>query len=120
MSYEQQINEALARAYCTPENSSKELDPVLIKAMTQEVLKSVGFIPKKDSHPVDQQVSREVGGQPDPTFIKEIERVINSFSKENDSNTPDFILAEYVKDCLDIFAKTSRARERWYGKELHI
>lgn len=49
MSYEQQINEALARAYCTPENSSKELDAVLISAMTQEVLKSVGFIPKDES-----------------------------------------------------------------------
>jgi hypothetical protein len=126
MSYEQQINEALARAYCTPENSSKELDAVLINAMTQEVLKSVGFIPKDESRPVDQLVSREVGGEcggqlrDGNKFLGEIATAINRACVENDSNTPDFILAEYVKDCLDIFAKTSRAREKWYGKSLHI
>jgi len=73
-----------------------------------------------ESRPVDGVVSREVGGQPEPNFVKEIERVINSFSKENDSNTPDFILAEYLNNCLNNFTTTSRAREKWYGKELHI
>jgi len=58
MSYEQQINQALARAYCTPENSSKELDAVLINAMTQEVLKSVGFIPREDSRPVAETIDQ--------------------------------------------------------------
>lgn len=45
MSYEEQIKQALARAYCTPENSHKELDSDLINAMTIEILKSFGFIP---------------------------------------------------------------------------
>jgi len=49
MSYEQQIRGALARGYCTPENSSKELDSTLLEAMTQEILKSVGFTPSDDS-----------------------------------------------------------------------
>ena len=32
---------ALARGYCHPDNSSKELDSKLIEAMTQEVVKSL-------------------------------------------------------------------------------
>ena len=54
------------------------------------------------------------------TFRKELEEVINRHSMENGSNTPDFILAEYLDDCLQNFDKTSRAREKWYGKELKI
>lgn len=49
-----------------------------------------------------------------------IAAAINSVSAENGSNTPDFILAEYLTDCLAAFDKASRARERWYGKELSI
>jgi len=54
------------------------------------------------------------------SFEHAIAEVINRFSKENGSNTPDFILAEYMSNCLDAFNKTSRAREKWYGKELKI
>jgi hypothetical protein len=56
MSMEQQIMEALARGYCVEPNTSKVLDSDLIMAMTQEVLKSVGFIPKDDSHLVEKRV----------------------------------------------------------------
>ena len=45
---------------------------------------------------------------------------LNRFSAENGSNTPDFILAQYLLACLDAFNKTSRARESWYGRELRI
>lgn len=47
-----------------------------------------------------------------------IEAAINSVSAESGSNTPDFILAEYLTDCLQAFDKASRAREKWYGKAL--
>jgi hypothetical protein len=49
-------------------------------------------------------------------FQAELELLINRFSKENDSNTPDFILAEYMNSCLNAFTKASRDREKWYGK----
>jgi len=39
---------------------------------------------------------------------------------ENGSNTPDFILAKYLADCLEAFNSASRHRERWYGKQLKI
>ena len=51
---------------------------------------------------------------------KEIERLINHYSRENNSNTPDFILAEYLNDCLEAFEKASKARENWYGVPLYI
>jgi hypothetical protein len=44
-----------------------------------------------------------------------IESAINSCSAENVSNTPDFILAEFLTDCLAAFDKASWAREKWYG-----
>lgn len=48
---------------------------------------------------------------------KEIEQAINKCSMENGSNTPDFILAEYLIDCLWIFDKTVNKREEWYGRK---
>ena len=48
-------------------------------------------------------------------FEKELEQLINKHSKENGSNTPDFILAEYLLRCLDNFNRTCLEREDWYG-----
>lgn len=50
-------------------------------------------------------------------FLDELRTLINRHSKENGSNTPDFILAEYLNDCLRAFDKTVVLRERWYGRE---
>lgn len=46
------------------------------------------------------------------TFEGKLARAINCHSRENGSNTPDFILAEYLKRCLDNFDLTVRAREQ--------
>ena len=51
------------------------------------------------------------------TFRREIETVINRHSKENGSNTPDFILAEYLTDCLKAFDKAVKYRDNWYGNK---
>jgi hypothetical protein len=51
---------------------------------------------------------------------KELREVLNKYSVENESNTPDFILAEYLRDCLKAFEKASNSRENWYGKHLTI
>jgi len=50
-------------------------------------------------------------------FEKEIINVINCNSKENDSNTPDFILAQYLISCLDAFNQAVQQRENWYGRD---
>lgn len=52
------------------------------------------------------------------TLAREIEHVLNKHCAENESNTPDFILAEYLMECLAAFDRASRKRERWYGYQL--
>ena len=47
---------------------------------------------------------------------EEINDAINRNSAENGSNTPDFILAEYLVDCLTAFDKAVNAREMWFGR----
>lgn len=50
----------------------------------------------------------------------EIKHAINRVSGENGSNTPDFILAEYLVSCLAAFDRAIHARERWYGYAMHV
>lgn len=49
-------------------------------------------------------------------FEKELEQLINRYSQENGSDTPDFILAQYLLKCLENFNSTVRARKDWYKK----
>lgn len=53
-------------------------------------------------------------------LIADLASLLNCYSQENGSNTPDFILADYMLDCLRAFERCSRAREKWYGKSLSI
>ena len=53
-------------------------------------------------------------------FLRAMAREINSVSRENVSNTPDFILAEFLAAALVAFENASLAREKWYGKSLSI
>lgn len=69
-------------------------------------------------HPASTPVGPRIE-QPQ-SLAERITRAINCVSAENGSNTPDFILAEYLTDCLAAFDKASRAREKWYGKALSI
>ena len=45
---------------------------------------------------------------------RDLAAVINSHSVENESNTPDWILAQYLMDCLKTFKTATLARESWY------
>ena len=51
-------------------------------------------------------------------FRKELEGLINRYSMENGSDTPDFILAGYMAGCLDAFDTAMTAREMWYGRKV--
>lgn len=51
------------------------------------------------------------------TFKEALENLINCHSLENQSNTPDFILAKYIDECLDAFVKATNRREQWYSRE---
>ena len=46
----------------------------------------------------------------------EIAAALNRCSRENGSNTPDFILAQYLANCLEAFDVAIRQRAQWYGR----
>lgn len=50
-------------------------------------------------------------------FHKELEQLVNRYSKENDSNTPDYILAAYISNALWAFNVAVSDRERHYGRK---
>jgi len=49
------------------------------------------------------------------TFKRELESLLNRYSKENDSNTPDFLLSEYLIDCLEVYNKALKNRDKWFN-----
>jgi hypothetical protein len=53
------------------------------------------------------------------SFEDELTDLINRHSMENESNTPDFILARYMQGCLTNFNAAVKFREQWYGRDGH-
>jgi hypothetical protein len=65
-----------------------------------------------------QQLQRQLAGDRlarVKPFREELESLINRHSMETFSNTPDFILADYVGRCLKAFDLATTARDDWYG-----
>lgn len=49
-------------------------------------------------------------------FEDELASLLNRYSKENGSDTPDWMLASYLNLCLEAYNTTLQAREKWYGR----
>ena len=70
---------------------------------------------------LDDDSAGTVSIQPDgsvraTTLLEDIRDAINRHSAENASNTPDFILAQYLNHCLIGFNLAVNSREIWYGR----
>jgi hypothetical protein len=50
-------------------------------------------------------------------FRSELKSLLNRYSMENGSNTPDFILAQYLWSCLRSYEAAVRSRENLCGRE---
>ena len=50
------------------------------------------------------------------TLEAELAALLNCHSQENESNTPDFILAQYLLGCLAVFTTAVQQRETWWGR----
>lgn len=50
-------------------------------------------------------------------FEKELSGLLNTHSKEGDSDTPDYVLAYFLERCLDAFNGALSMRTTWYGNE---
>lgn len=55
-----------------------------------------------------------------PTFEGELRSLLNRFSKENDSGTPDFVLAEYMSNCLTAFNVAIEGRSQFRGESFEL
>ena len=51
------------------------------------------------------------------TFLQELAELLNRHSMENDSDTPDFILAQFILGCLASFNASVQQREIWYDRD---
>lgn len=89
---------AIARGWCSNENSGKEMDVTLALAIAREVEDAL--------HASETPL--------EPSFYGELRALINRHSKENGSNTPDYLLAAFLDDCLRTFETTVRRRDAWY------
>lgn len=47
-------------------------------------------------------------------FQDELADLINKYSLENDSDTPDFLLATYLRHCLETWNVITQLRTDWY------
>jgi hypothetical protein len=47
----------------------------------------------------------------------DLEQLLNRYNQMNVSGTPEFVLAAYLRLCLDAFNSAVIMREKWYGRE---
>lgn len=55
-----------------------------------------------------------VGNGQSPNLWDEIQAVLNRHSRENQSQTPDFILAQFLASALDAYEVAVNSRDSWY------
>lgn len=53
------------------------------------------------------------------SFQDALQELINCHSMENGSDTPDYLLAQYLCDCLASYEVAVCAREKWYGRQVN-
>jgi len=49
-------------------------------------------------------------------FLRELTSLLNRYSEENKSDTPDFILANYINGCLRNYNSIITQRENWFER----
>jgi hypothetical protein len=54
------------------------------------------------------------------TLRRDLATVLNAHSREQNSDTPDFILARYLINCLAAYETATADRERWHSGEIHL
>lgn len=50
-------------------------------------------------------------------FEKELKELINKHSIENHSDTPDWIIANFIVNCLANWTSSTKEREKYYGRD---
>ncbi len=63
----------------------------------------------------EELLAKGLSGTGSSTFYDELTALLNRKCQENESNTPDFILADYLLRSLAALNNAVKAREDWYG-----
>ena len=58
---------------------------------------------------------RLVDGPQRGSLERRLSALLNEYSAENDSDTPDYILAKYLVECLKSYSEAVKARDHWHG-----
>jgi len=72
----------------------------------------------KELHEIPYEKLNEIVSR-STMFTRELTSLLNKYSKENGSNTPDYILASYLEGCLRVFNYTTKARSEFNGEKLN-
>lgn len=76
-----------------------------------------GYAKYLNDGPTIKIVPVETFRVPFTNFQMELKKLINRFSVENASDTPDSILASYLVNVLAAFNAATNERRKWYQKE---
>lgn len=64
----------------------------------------------------ENEATNEAGMAADD-LESDLAALLNRYSAENASDTPDFLLAQYLIGCLDVYAAAVKARDTWHDTE---
>ena len=53
-------------------------------------------------------------------FEEDLALLLNRYSAENESNTPDYVLATFLLGCIESFNTATNMRDNWWGSKLKI
>ena len=53
--------------------------------------------------------------EPKRNLKRELAGLLNEHSAENASDTPDYLLAEFMLDSLNAYERATQKRDAWYG-----
>ena len=86
-------------------------DDLMVDALLT-LLKATGTLMSNptDDTPLDEPPERT-------TLDQELTGLLNRFCQENGSETPDYILADYMLGCLRVLERAVIERSRWYGEQ---
>lgn len=84
-----------------------DLGPGFTFSVNEPVTVMEGAFEEVDEDQIDRNVSE---------FEKELTKLINKYSLESGSDTPDYLLAEYLVGCLETFNDTVQRRSDWAGE----
>ena len=64
----------------------------------------------------EDQMNEAIRQDQAPTLLDELSHLLNRHSAESESDTPDYLLAGFLMQCLRAWNSTTQQREIWYGR----